>query len=154
MLTTETRVQRIFTMAIVLLAVGALAVIGYQSLNDPLGSDELFTTNLLSAATLPKLWKGIALGLDGNPPLYMTAAWLIVQPLPNLVSSVAALKLANLVAAAIGVAVLGQLARRIVSPAASWIGALLFVALSSQFIFDASVLRHYALYFLDRKSVV
>lgn len=148
MLTTETRVQRIFTMAIVLLAVGALAVIGYQSLNDPLGSDELFTTNLLSAATLPKLWKGIALGLDGNPPLYMTAAWLIVQPLPNLVSSVAALKLANLVAAAIGVAVLGQLARRIVSPAASWIGALLFVTLSSQFIFDASVLRHYALYFL------
>lgn len=131
-----------------LLAACALAVIGYQSLNDPLRSDELFTTSLLNAATLPKLWKGIALGLDGNPPLYMTAAWLIAHALPKLVSSVATLKLVNVVAAAAGVAVLGRLARRLVSPAACWIGALLFVTLSSGFIYDASVLRHYALYFL------
>ncbi len=148
MFTTEPRVQRFFTMAMALLAVCALAVVGYQSLNDPLRSDELFTTNLVNAATLPKLWKGIALGLDGNPPLYMTAAWLIVAPLPKLVSSVATLKIVNLVVAAAGVVVLGQLARRLVSSAASWIGALLFVTLSSGFIYDASVLRHYALYFL------
>jgi hypothetical protein len=148
MLTTELRVQRFLTMTSALLLVCALAVIGYQSLNDPLRSDELFTTSLVSAATLSKLWKGIALGLDGNPPLYMTMAWLIIQPLPSLVSSVATLKLVNLVAAAAGVVVLGQLARRIVSPAASWIGALLFVTLSSGFAYDASVLRHYALYFL------
>jgi hypothetical protein len=148
MLKTELRAQRLLMMACALLTVCAFAVIGYQSLNDPLRSDELFTTSLLSAATLPKLWKGIALGLDGNPPLYMTVAWLIIAPLPKLVSSVAMLKLANLVAAAAGVAVLGQLSRRIVSPAATWIGALLFVTLSVGFIYDASVLRHYALYFL------
>ncbi len=131
-----------------LLVACALAVLGYHSLNEQLRSDELFTTSLLSAASLPKLWKGIALGLDGNPPLYMTVAWLIAHSLPKLVSSVAALKLANLLAAAFGVAVLGQLARRVVSPAAAWIGALLFVTLSNGFIYDASVLRHYALYFL------
>lgn len=148
MIPAELRVQRFLSVAGALLAACALAVIGYQSLNDPLRSDELFTTSLLSAATLPKLWRGIALGLDGNPPLYLTTAWLIIQPLPKLVSSVAVLKLVNLVAAAAGVAVLCQLARRLVSPAASWIGALLFVALSTGFIYDASVLRHYAFYFL------
>jgi len=131
-----------------LLIVGALAVIGYQSLNDPLRSDELLATNLLGATSLPKLWRGIALGIDGNPPLYLTAAWLIIQPLPKLVSSIAALKLVNLVAAAAGVALLGRLARRLASPAACWMGALLFVTLSSGFIYDASVLRTYALYFL------
>ena len=148
MIPAELRVQRFLTVASALFAVCALAVVGYQSLNDPLRSDELFTTNLLTAATLPKLWKGIALGLDGNPPLYMTTAWLIIQPLPKLVSSVAVLKLANLVAAAAGVAMLAQLARRVVSAAAAWIGALLFVTLSSGFIYNASMLRHYAVYFL------
>src|SRR5579871_2483787 len=148
MLPANARMQRSFTLVIALLAACALAVVGYQSLNDPLRSDELFTTSLLNAATLFKLWKGIALGLDGNPPLYMTVSWLIIQPLPVLVSPVAALKLVNLVAAATGVVVLGQIARRIVSPTATWIGVLLFVALSHGFIYDASVLRHYAFYFL------
>ena len=148
MLTTELRTQRFLTIAIAPLVFCTLAVIGYQSLNDPLRSDELFTINLTNAATLLKLWKGIAVGLDTNPPLYMTVAWLIVQPLSRLASSVALLKLVNLIAAAAGVAVLSQLARRLVSPAACWIGALLFVALSFGFIYDASVLRHYALYFL------
>ena len=148
MFSTEARVQRFLSTTIALLVAGALAVIGHQSVNDLLGLDDLFTTILLSAATLPKLWKGIALGLDGNPPLYMTAAWLIIQTVPKLVSPVALLKTLNIVAAGAGVVVLGQLARRIVSPAAAWIGALLFVTLSKGFIYDASVLRTYALYFL------
>jgi hypothetical protein len=152
MVTTEVRVQRYLTLASALLVLCALAVIGYQSVNDPLRSDELFTTYLINAATLLKLWKGIVHGLDGNPPLFMTAAWLIIHPLPKLVSAVATLKLVNLIMAAAGVAVLGLLARRLVSSAASWIGALLFVTLSFGFIYDASVLRHYALYFLAAAS--
>jgi len=149
MLTTELRAQRFLTIAIALLAACVLAVIAHQSLNDAaLIGDELFTTNLMNAASLPKLWEGVARGIDGNPPLYMTTAWLIIHPLSKLVSSVATLKLVNIVAAALGVVVLVQLARRIVSPAASWIGALLFVTLSTNFIYDATVLRHYALYFL------
>lgn len=148
MFATEPRLQRFLTTTVAFLVVCALVVIGRESVNDLLGLDDLFTTILLSAASLPKLWKGIALGLDGNPPLYMTAAWLIIQPLPKLISSVALLKVLNIAAAAGGVAVLGQVARRFVSPAAAWIGALLFVTLSNGFIYDASVLRHYALYFL------
>lgn len=148
MVTTEHRVQRSIMAACALLTFCALAVVGYQSLNDALRSDELLTTNLLSAASLPKLWSGIALGIDGNPPLYLTLAWLIVQLSPKLASSVAILKLVSLVIAAAGVVVLGQLARRLVSSAACWIGALLFVTLTSAFVYDASVLRTYALYFL------
>src|SRR3954453_19678361 len=121
MIMTAPRVQRAFTVACALLAACALALIGHRALNDALWSDELLTTNLLDAASLPKLWTGIALGIDGNPPLYLTAAWLMIQPLPKLVSSVAALKLINLVMAAAGVIVLGRLARRLVSPAACWI---------------------------------
>jgi hypothetical protein len=131
-----------------MLVVCAFAAVGYQSLNDPLRSDELLSTNLLDAETLPKLWKGIALGIDGNPPLYLTAAWLIIAPLQKHASSIAILKLLSLVVAAAGVAVLGRLARRLVSSAACWIGALMFVTLSTAFVYDASVLRTYAPYFL------
>lgn len=145
---TEARLQRSVTVASAILVVCALAVVGYQSLNDPLRSDELLTTNLLSAASLPKLWRGIALGIDGNPPLYLTLTWLIIQPLPKLMSAVVTLKLVSLAVAAAGVAALGRLARRLVSGAASWIGALLFVTLTGAFVYDASVLRTYALYFL------
>ena len=148
MIPAERRVERFLTVASALLAVFAFAVVGYQSLNDPLRSDELLTTDLLSAATLPKLWKGIALGIDANPPLYLTAAWLTIQPLAKVASSVVTLKLLSLAFAATGVVVLSRLARRLVSPTASWIGALLFMTLSSGFIYDASLLRTYALYFL------
>src|SRR5579864_162513 len=113
MVPAERKTERFLAIASAVLVACALAVIAYQSVTDLLGLDELFTIKILSAATLPKLWKGIT-GLDGNPPLYMTAAWLIIQPLPKLVSSVALLKIMNVVAAAAGVAVLGQLARRIV----------------------------------------
>jgi hypothetical protein len=147
MITTESRIQRYVTTASALLVVCALAVVGYQSLNDPLRSDELLSTNLLDAATLPKLWSGIALGIDGNPPLYLTAAWLIIAPLQQPVSSVTVLKLFSLVVATAGVAVLGRLARRVVSSAAARIGVLLFVTLTTAFVYDASVLRTYALYF-------
>ena len=148
MVPTERKTERLLAIASAVLAVCVLAVIGYQSLNDPLRSDELLTMNLLSAATLPKLWRGIALGIDGNPPLYLTLAWLVITPSQKLVSSVVTLKLANLLVAAAAVVVLGRLARRLVSIAASRIGALLFVTLSVSFIYDASVLRTYALYFL------
>jgi hypothetical protein len=147
MVPTETRIQRSLTVVCALLTVCVLAVIGYRSVSDMLWSDELFTMSLLSAATLPKLWRGIALGLDGNPPLYMTTAWLIIQPLTKLASSAAVLKLVNLTLAAAGITILGQMARRLASSAACWIGALLFVALSYGFTYISSELRTYALYF-------
>jgi hypothetical protein len=118
----ELRVQRTLTVANALLAVCALAVVGYQSLNDPLRSDELLTTKPAERRDPAEIVEGIAIGIDGNPPFYLTAAWLIVQLLPKLVSSVATLKLVSLFVAAAGVAVLDRLARRLVSLAAAWIG--------------------------------
>jgi hypothetical protein len=125
-----------------------LAIVAFRTLSDQLWSDELLTTHLLRAGDLPKLWSGIALGIDGNPPLYLTAAWLIIRPLPEFVSSVAVLELINLALAAAAVVVLCQMARRIVPARACWLGAMLFVALNDGFLYVASELRTYALYFL------
>ncbi|MCA6116220.1 hypothetical protein J6524_15140 [Bradyrhizobium sp. WSM 1738] len=130
------------------LAACALATIGFRSTHDALWSDELLTTSLLQASSLPKLWAGIALGIDGNPPLYLTLAWFILQLLPKAVPSVLLLKLVNLGLAACAVAVLFRLARRLASPAACWIGALMFITLGEAFIYVASELRTYALYLL------
>ena len=130
------------------LAACALATIGFRSIHNALWSDEFLTTNLLQASSLPKLWAGIALGIDGNPPLYLTLAWFILQLLPKAIPSVLILKLVNLGLAGSGVAVLFRLARRLASPAACWIGALMFITLGEAFIYVASELRTYALYLL------
>ncbi len=65
-----------------LIAGCAIAAFSFRSLQQPLWSDEILTTSLLEANSLSKLWSGITLGIDANPPLYMTAAWLIVQAMP------------------------------------------------------------------------
>ena len=127
---------------------GMLTIVAVRSVSDQLWSDELLTTNLLTADSLSKLWAGIALGIDGNPPFYLSAAWLLTRPLPDLASSAMLLKLLNVVLAAAGVAALWHVARRIASREACWIGAALFVSLSDAFIYAASELRTYALYFL------
>ena len=148
MITTERPTQKSLSMVCALLIVGVLAVFGFRSLNDQLWSDELLGMSLLQAGSLSKLWSGIALGIDGNPPFYLTAAWLITHPLPPLVSPVAVLKLLNLALAAGGVLALGRVALRGASPSACWIGAVLFITLCDAFSYAASELRTYALYFL------
>lgn len=130
------------------LAACTLALIGFRSISDPLWSDEFLTTSLLQANSLPKLWGGIALGIDGNPPLYLTLLWLVLHGLPEAISTVVLLKLINLGFAAGGVAVLCMLARRLASSAACWIGALMIITLGEAFTYVASELRTYALYFL------
>jgi hypothetical protein len=127
---------------------GMLAIVAVRSVSDQLWSDELLTTNLLTADNLSKLWAGIALGIDGNPPFYLSAAWLLTRPPLNFASSVVLLKLVNVALAALGVATLWHVARRIASREACWVGAALFIPLSDAFIYAASELRTYALYFL------
>ncbi|HEU0147775.1 MAG TPA: hypothetical protein VFR21_12975 [Bradyrhizobium sp.] len=140
--------ERFLALVCALLIGCMLAIIAFRSVSDQLWSDELLTTNLLNAANLPKLWAGIGLGIDGNPPFYLTAAWLLTRPLPDFVSPIVLLKLINVVLAAAGVAASWHMARRIASANACWIGAVLFVALGEAFIYAASELRTYALYFL------
>lgn len=131
-----------------LLIGGMLAIVAVRTTGDQLWSDELLTTNLLTADSLRKLWAGIALGIDGNPPLYLTAAWLLTRPLPDFAATVLLLKLVNVALAAAGVATLWRIARRMVSANACWIGAVLFVTLAEAYLYAASELRTYALYFV------
>src|SRR3569833_2586022 len=83
-----------------------LAIIAFRSVSDQLWSDELLTTNLLTAVNLPKLWAGIALSIDGNPPNNLTAAWLLTRRLPDLIAPIVMLKLIIVAVAAAGGAAL------------------------------------------------
>jgi hypothetical protein len=138
--------ERSLRAACALIAGCAIAIFAFLTLATPLWSDEFLTKILLQASSLPKLWSGIASGIDGNPPLYLTAAWLIIQPLPKLVSSVAVLKLINLGLTVVATFTLYRIGRRIASPSACWIGAVLFITLNDNVLYVASELRTYALF--------
>jgi hypothetical protein len=125
-----------------------IAFVAFQFVNRPLWSDELLTTSLLKAASLPKLWSGAVLGIDGNPPLYLTAAWLIVRAIPHAVPLVVVLKLINLALTLAAIFALYRAGRRLVSASACWIGILLLATLNGNLVFVAFELRTYALYFL------
>ena len=126
----------------------AVAMFAIRALSDRLWSDELLTTTLLGARDLPKLWAGIVMGIDGNPPFYLTAAWLTTVALPQAMSLVVSLKLVNLVLTGVAVIALCHVGRRVISSEACWIGALLFVTLNDNVVRIAFELRTYALYFL------
>jgi hypothetical protein len=145
---TDPMTRRSLKAACALLAGGAVAMFAVRALTDPLWSDEFLTTILLGAGDLPKLWAGIVLGIDGNPPFYLTAAWLIAAALPQAVSLVVVLKLVNLALTGVAVVALCRVGRRIISSEACWIGALLFATLNDNAVRIAFELRTYALYFL------
>jgi hypothetical protein len=144
--TIEPLMARSLRTVCVLIAGCAIVVFAFLSLTTPLWSDEFFTKILVQADSLPKLWSGIAEGLDGNPPFYLTAAWLIIQPLPRLVSSVAVLKLVSLGLAVAATCALYRMGRRIASSGACWIGVVLFITLNDNVLFVALELRAYALF--------
>lgn len=131
-----------------MLACAATAVLVFRSLQGHLWLDELLTLTLVQAASLPKLWTGIVTGIDGNPPLYLTLAWLLVHVTPASLSPVAVLKSANVLATMAAMAVLWRVSLRISSPLAAWIGGFLFLALNDNLTYVAFELRTYALYFL------
>ena len=91
-----------------------VAVFASRAIPARLWLDELYTVTLLKADSLPKLWEGIVLGIDGNPPLYLTLAWLIAQAVPAW-ATVAVLKFVNLVLTAAALLALYRLARRAAS---------------------------------------
>jgi hypothetical protein len=138
----------------VAICIFAIVIFVTRSFNTKLWLDELFTVSLLGAGNLPDLWAAIASGLDGNPPLYMTAAWLIVHALPQTASTIAALTWLN-VALTIGAfACLFRIARKLVSIPASWMAIFLFATLNDGAIYLALELRTYALYFLTTTACI
>ena len=141
------RVTRALRATSLLLACCAIAIFAFRSLAGPLWLDELLTMTLVQADSLPRLWSGIIAGIDGNPPLYLTAAWLIVHAMPRAVSSVAALELTNFALTMAATVALYRVGRRVASATACWIGTFLFAALNDNLIHVAVELRTYALYF-------
>ena len=144
---TELMARRSLKAVCALLVGSAIAMFAIRALNGRLWSDEFLTTTLLGARDLSKLWAGVVSGIDGNPPFYLTAAWLIDAALPQAFSLVDVLKLANLLLTAAAVVALCRIGRRIISSEACWIGALLFATLNDNVVRIAFELRTYALYF-------
>jgi len=126
----------------------AAAIFVSHSFNAKLWLDDLFTINLMAAANLTDLWAAITSGIDANPPLYMTAAWLIVHALPRSVSWIEALTWLNVILIAAALGVLFSIGRRLVSSQASWMAVFLFATLNDGAIYLAFQLRTYALFFL------
>lgn len=102
----------------------------------------------MAAANLPDLWAAITSGIDANPPLYMTVAWLVVHALPRSVSWIEALTWLNVVFIVAALAILFGIGRRIVSSPASWMAVFLFAAANDGAIYLALQLRTYALFLL------
>ena len=131
-----------------LIAGCVIAIFVSRSLAAPLWMDELLTMELVRAESLPKLWSGIISGIDGNPPLYLTMAWLIVHVIPQVMSAAALLKLANVALTATAIFALYCAGRRVASATACLIGVFLLAALNDNVHYVAFELRTYALYFL------
>lgn len=134
--------------ACALIACCAIAIFALRSLAGALWLDELLTLTLVQATSLPSLWSGIIAGIDGNPPLYLTSAWLIAHALPQAVSSAAVLKLMNVALTVTATFALYRAGRRVASATACWIGIFLFAATNDNLVYVALELRTYALYFL------
>lgn len=140
--------QRAMVAMAALVASAAIAVFVLRSLHGNLWLDELLTLTLLRANSLTRLWAGIVIGIDGNPPLYLTLAWLIAHATPSFVSPVTVLKLANVAATITATLMLGRVFRRVASPLACWTGIFLLATLNENVTYIALELRTYALYFL------
>jgi hypothetical protein len=134
--------------ACTLIACCAIAILAFRSLAGALWLDELLTMALVQARSLPSLWSGIVAGIDGNPPLYLTIAWLIVHALPQAVWPVAALKLTNVALTMAATVALYRAGRRVASMLACWAGLFLFAALNDNLLYVALELRTYALFFV------
>src|SRR3954468_4435728 len=135
--TGTSKTARTLQAACALFAACAAAIFAFRSLGTQLWMDELLTTTLVQADSLPKLWSGIVMGIDGNPPLYLTMAWLITHAVPQVLPPAAMLKLANIVLTIAAVLALYRAGRRAASAPACWIGAFLFGALDDNLIHTA-----------------
>ncbi len=140
--------HRLLKPACMAVVCASLAVFATRSVGERLWLDELLTMALIQAHSLPKLWAGIALGIDANPPIYLTLAWLLAKAFPASASVAIGFKLVNIAVTVAAVLALYRISLRMVSPMAAWAGSFVFVAVNSNVVFVALELRTYALYFL------
>ena len=108
--------------------------------------DELYTTTLIAAPSLGHLWDGALRGVDGNPPLYLSLAWLVTSAVPADPERV--LRTLNLVALAATAALVYRLGRRVANPLSVVAALATLPALDGLVEYSLLEVRTYALYLL------
>ena len=106
--------------------------------------DELYTTTLIGAPSLGHLWDGALRGVDGNPPLYLSLAWLMAAAVPADPERV--LRAFNLIVLAATTALLYRIGRRVAAPLSVVAALAALPALDSMVEFALLEVRTYALY--------
>lgn len=106
--------------------------------------DELYTVTLIDTPSLGHLWDGAVRGVDGNPPLYLTAAWLLTRLIPATPEHV--LRPFNLVLMAAAAALLYRIGRRVAAPLSVAAGLAALCIADSMPVHALLEIRTYALY--------
>ena len=115
-----------------------------QAAGHRLWLDELYTTTLIDTPGLAHVWDGALRGVDGNPPLYLSLAWLLTHRLP--VAPEQALRLVNLVVLAAAALLLYRIARRFADPLSAATGLTLLCGVDGLVGYALLEVRTYALY--------
>ncbi len=127
------------TLAVALSLVGAS--FGHRS-----ELDELYTLTLTGTPDLRLVWSGAMSGVDGNPPLYLSLAWLATRVAPE--DPVHVLRLLNLALLAGAGAVVYRILRRVADPVSVAVGLVALCALDEMVPYALLEVRTYALYLL------
>lgn len=106
--------------------------------------DELYTTTLIGAPDLGRLWDAALRGVDGNPPLYMSLAWLLAPAAHAEPERI--LRSANLALMAATAVLMYRLGRRLAAPASVAAALALLPAVDGTVGFALLEVRTYALY--------
>ena len=132
-----------FATAMVAAACGRIG----SSLGHMLWVDELYTTTLIGVPALARVWDGALRGVDGNPPLYLTLAWILSHAAPlTSVAPERVLRAFNLVLLAGSALLLHRVGRRVAPPIAAAAGLAALCAADDMPAFVLVEIRTYALY--------
>lgn len=129
------------------LCVAMLVAAGWsirQAAGDRLWLDELYTTTLIDAPSLRHVWDGALRGVDGNPPLYLSLCWLLMQAVPGAPEQ--ALRPFNLALLTVGGVLLYRVGRRLAEPTSVVAGLMVLCGTDGMVGYALLEVRTYALY--------
>ena len=132
-----------------LTAIGALLLAAaawrlWHAAGERLWLDELYTLTLIGTPSLPHVWDGALRGVDGNPPLYLSLAWLLTRG--QAVDPEALLAPLNLVFVAGTAVLLYRIGRRLADPLSVVAGLAGLAAVDGMVVYAMLEIRTYALY--------
>ena len=126
---------------------------GTVFIEQKVGIDDLFTIVLNDAPDLETLWRGIILGIDGNPPEYLSLVFVLTH-FGTDAQGVIILHIVNLALVSIALFALYRISRRFCSPEICLLAIVTTITFNDQLRIAAFGMRTYALYFsLDAISL-